>query len=121
MLENGVCRRQRQGMANKRAGKEGHAGLGERGIAVLPHATGERVHVAGAASQDSDRQASPHDLPIGRQVGANVEKRLCAPRMSTETGDDFIEDQGGPSGFGDLADLTEKFNWLKRGVAALYR
>ena len=121
MLQHRFHRRQRERMADERAGKEGHADFGIGVVAVLPHAAIESVHEASFARKNADRHAAGDDLSVGRKIGANAKQRLASALVNAKSGNDFVEDQRGVGCFGDVANLLQKFDRLQVRMAALHR
>ena len=121
MLEAGADGCQGERMAHEGAGVEGDADLREGVVAILPRAAIERIHVGGAAGEDTDGQTARDDLAVGREVGANAVECLHAAGMGAEAGDHFVEDEAGAALLRDAANLAQEFDGTKLGMAALHR
>ena len=101
--------------------KDGAVGYRIAGIAKLPGAAVDRIHVACLAGHDADRQTAGNDLAIGGDVGADAEQCLRPPRMHAKTRDHLVENQRCTAGLGDLTQSFKKSNGLQVGAAALHR
>ena len=121
MQQHSLAGRERQRMAHEGAGEEGRRRLGDRVVAVAPHAAVERVHEARLAGQDADWHTAAHHLAVGRHIGSDVEYRLHAARMDAETGDDLVEHQRRAAGLGERSQLLQEFLGPEVGMAALHR
>ncbi len=109
VLQDGIGGCERQGMTDEGSSEEGDAYLGERIVAILPHAAVERVHELRLAGQDANRRPPPIIFAVGGHVGANTENGLCTAGMSTEAGHYFVKDKSRTGFSRDFAQFLQEF------------
>ena len=112
LVEHRTRGRQRERVADERAGEERDADFGDRVVAVLPSASVERVQVLVPTGDQADREPAADHLAVGGHVGADAEDRLGAAGMGTEPRDELVEDERRARGLCQAADVLEELAGL---------